>query len=267
MAQSGCCAVEVAIRIDHLGFHPEAEIHAEAVDVVDQRGQAVGEFLGIHGPIAQAGVVVVARAEPAIVHHEALHAQFRGLVGERLLSRLIDGELGGFPRVVEHRAQARRSAARHYVSRSKRCSMRDASPKPPSRVARVKGRRLQGFAGRQRIAEIEGIETARDAHLLVRGLFDGQPPVPAPADGAEPHPAALFVGAPFVDGEPWIGLVRGVAAAALDHLHTGVDRFLVDLPLARPAAGQVGEAVPFATGQSSMCRIARFRASAGPWCD
>ncbi len=98
-------AVQVAIGVDHLRFHPQAEIHAEPVDVIDQALQPVGEFLRIDGPIAQPGMVVIAFAEPAIVHHEQLDSQLGRHVGELLLAGLVDVESGRFPGVVEHRAQ------------------------------------------------------------------------------------------------------------------------------------------------------------------
>ena len=95
------CAVEVAIAVDHLRLHPDAEFHAEAVHGRDQVAEPVGEFLGVHGPVAEAGVVVVAGAEPAVVHDEALHADLGGFFGEGNLARFVYGEGGGFPGVVE----------------------------------------------------------------------------------------------------------------------------------------------------------------------
>ena len=69
--------------------------------------ETVGEFLRIHGPVAEAGVIVVALAEPAVVHHEELDAQLGGLIGEGSLPGFVDVEGGGFPGVVEHGPQPR----------------------------------------------------------------------------------------------------------------------------------------------------------------
>ena len=40
----GMLAIEVGIGIDHFRFDPEAEVHAEGVDLVDERLEAVGEI-------------------------------------------------------------------------------------------------------------------------------------------------------------------------------------------------------------------------------
>jgi len=48
--------------------------------VVDEALQALRELLRIYDPVAQAGMVVVAGAEPSVVHHEQLDSQFGGLV-------------------------------------------------------------------------------------------------------------------------------------------------------------------------------------------
>ena len=74
--------------------------------------QPMRKFLRIHEPVAQPRVIVVALAEPAVVHHEQLDAELRGLLRQRLLARLVDVEVGRFPGVVEHRPQARLRPAR-----------------------------------------------------------------------------------------------------------------------------------------------------------
>mmetsp|Transcript_23678 Transcript_23678/g.42208 ORF Transcript_23678/g.42208 Transcript_23678/m.42208 type:complete len:307 (-) Transcript_23678:394-1314(-) len=48
----GMSAENIRIRIDHLRLEPDAEGHAEAFDVIDQRRQTIGIFARINLPIA-----------------------------------------------------------------------------------------------------------------------------------------------------------------------------------------------------------------------
>jgi hypothetical protein len=90
-------AIQVAIGVDHLRLDPQPEVHTEAVHVVDEAFQALREFLRIYDPVAQAGVVVVARAEPSVVHHEQLDPQLSGLVRQFRLPGFVDVEGGRLP--------------------------------------------------------------------------------------------------------------------------------------------------------------------------
>ncbi|GAA2769907.1 hypothetical protein GCM10020219_042480 [Nonomuraea dietziae] len=94
-------AVEVAVGVDHLGLDPEAGPHAQLADGVEELGQAAGEAVGVGPPVAEAAPVVDAPAEPAVIHHEQLHAQVGGAAGELDLALLVDVEPGRLPRVVE----------------------------------------------------------------------------------------------------------------------------------------------------------------------
>ena len=89
-----------------------------------------GKFRAVDGPVAQPGMIAVARAEPAIVHHETLDADARRLLGQRHLPLLVDRELGGFPAVVEDGAEFRRRTFGRIFVISKRCSSREAPPMP-----------------------------------------------------------------------------------------------------------------------------------------
>jgi hypothetical protein len=73
----GMRAVKVAVGVHHLGLEPQAEGHAQLVDMGDQRMQPLGPFAPVHRPVAQAGRVVVAPPEPAVVQHEAFGPQSR----------------------------------------------------------------------------------------------------------------------------------------------------------------------------------------------
>src|SRR5579884_3918030 len=98
--------VKIAVGIDHLGFDPQSKIHPEPIYVIDQWLQTVGEFLRIYEPIAETGMVVIALAEPAVVHNKQLDAELGSFVRKLLLTGLVDGELRGLPGIIKHRPRA-----------------------------------------------------------------------------------------------------------------------------------------------------------------
>src|SRR5580698_11583054 len=93
-------------------------------------------------------------------------------------------------------------------------------------VAGVEGGCVERFAGLQRISEVEGVKAAGDAHLPVGRLLDGDAPVSAPAEGAEPDAAVVFAGIARVDGEPGVDVVAGVALTAFENHHALVNRLV-----------------------------------------
>ena len=68
----GMGAVQVAVRVDHLWLKPDAERHAFAVHMVDQRPKTVRVFARVYFPVRQRRGVIIALAEPAIVQHKPL---------------------------------------------------------------------------------------------------------------------------------------------------------------------------------------------------
>ena len=100
-------AGEVAVEVHHLGLDPEAEVHAGGPHVVDQRVQPVRPDVGVDGPVAEAGEVGAAAAEPAVVEHEPLHAHLGRGVGERGEAGEVVVEVGGLPGVHQHRPRCR----------------------------------------------------------------------------------------------------------------------------------------------------------------
>ena len=99
----GVLAGQVGVEIDHLRLEPQAELHAEAMDVRGQPVEAVGPDFRVDPPIAQPLGVVAAFVEPAIVEHEALHADRSRTVGEPLERGLVVVEVHGLPGVERER--------------------------------------------------------------------------------------------------------------------------------------------------------------------
>ena len=95
----------VGVQVDHFRFHPEPEFHPAGGDGVDQRREPVRPEGLVHVPVAQAGVVVAAAAEPAVVEHEALDAELRGGVGQFDQGGQVVVEVDRLPGVQHHRAR------------------------------------------------------------------------------------------------------------------------------------------------------------------
>ena len=95
---------QLALGVDHLRFDPDAELQSLRVGVGGDVVDAFGEFRGVHLPVAQSGVGVVARvfvAEPAVVEDEHFQSH-RGRVVDHLFQDLgVELEVGAFPAVEQ----------------------------------------------------------------------------------------------------------------------------------------------------------------------
>ena len=69
---AGVSAVEVGVLAYGFGLDPEAELKAEAVDLLGESLEAVGQLFPIDFVITKRGMVVVPTLEPAIVEDEEL---------------------------------------------------------------------------------------------------------------------------------------------------------------------------------------------------
>ena len=105
----GVGAREVGVLVDHLRLDPQPELHAEPLDLVDQRVQALRPHLRVDGPVAQPGPVVSPAAEPAVVEHEPLDADLGRGPGELGEPVEVVVEVRRLPGVDQHRAGAARA--------------------------------------------------------------------------------------------------------------------------------------------------------------
>ena len=108
-------AGDVGVQVDHLRLHPQPELHAVAGDGVDQRREALGPQALVDVPVAQAGVIVAAAAEPAVVEDEAFHAEPGGRFGEFEQGLEAVVEVDRLPGVEHHRARRRAGGGVHVV--------------------------------------------------------------------------------------------------------------------------------------------------------
>ena len=179
--------------------------------MLDERRQAVGpDLVGDH-PVAQPRGVVAARAEPAVVEHEALDAERGGPVGEVPQTLEVMVEVDRFPDVERHRAlgvdvlwaraQVGVEAAGDAVETVAR--MR---PVQPRRLVRAAGLEA-AFAGQQQLA------AAQQLHPAAGAL--GQVTVIAGERGVHRPDLAVAEAEARGPGVQHMGRVRARAAAAV----------------------------------------------------
>ena len=82
-APVGMGAEQLRVGGDHLRLVPYSEFQPESVYSVYKLAQAAFELVLVYEPVAQRVVVVVALAEPAVVHDEHIHAEFLCALRER----------------------------------------------------------------------------------------------------------------------------------------------------------------------------------------
>lgn len=82
-APVGMGAEEVGVGGDHLRLVPYAKLKPESVYSAYKLAESAFELIFVHEPVAQRVLVVVALAEPAVVHDEHIHAEFLCALRER----------------------------------------------------------------------------------------------------------------------------------------------------------------------------------------
>ena len=97
-------AVEVAVRVHHFRFYPEAEHQAHLIDLFRQPVDTGGQFLFVDRPVAQGAMVAVALAEPAVIEHKQLRTEPRALLRDGEDALLCKGEIRRLPVVDNNRA-------------------------------------------------------------------------------------------------------------------------------------------------------------------
>ncbi len=202
-------------------------------------------FAPVRPPVAQRRLVVGAAVEPAVVEHEALHAQRRAGAGERLQVGHVMLEIHGLPGVQVDRPRRHRAVrpaaqvaphiaveiVRHPVQAVR--TEAEASLGRPVRLAR----RQHDLARRQPFAQLQ-------LAAAVRSRLDQQRMVAAPAEVGAPHrPVALAQ----VDAGDHAreAVVRGAAAAVVAPPGAHAQALPRLLEFQRVAAGEGDDLVRF----------------------
>ena len=187
----GCLLIEPTDGADHLGLDPDAEVDAAGAGVFCQGGEAVREFAGIGGPIAQGAGVVISLAEPAIIQHKHFSAQIGGSGDELAQGGFIDIEVHTLPAVEEGAARfhavgddAAAQVAVHAAA-GVACAQRAESEDGGGKLQRVLRLQQVGAVGKvvphgeQQVA----VDAALELHVVVA----------APGQRAQQAEAMLFL--------------------------------------------------------------------------
>ena len=73
----GMALGQLALRVDHLGLDPDAELQPQLPDLIHQLRQAAVDLLLIHIPVPKAGVVIIPGAKPTVIHDNHIDAERR----------------------------------------------------------------------------------------------------------------------------------------------------------------------------------------------
>ena len=231
----GVRAVEVGVRVDHLGLEPQPELHAQRLHVADERVQPVRPDLLVDDPVAEAGGVVAPVVEPAVVEDEPLHAHPGRAIGDLLEPVEVVVEEDGLPHVEHDGLHGR-------VRVERPLELVPAGGQPvealvgrrdvhPGRRVRRPGRQ-HDLTGQQPLA-------AADRGAVRGGPLDAQHRVAAPADVHADHAAAGGREPRGAGDDHGGGVETGAAAQTLTQPEPVVDGVPLGAALALVAAGEV----------------------------
>src|SRR5271165_6000613 len=137
-------------------------------------------------------MIVLALAEPAVVHHEAIDADRGSLFRYSYLPGLVDTEFRGLPRVVDHGTGLGVRRLRQDVSDFKAMHQARGAAQAVIGITAIKNRRFEMFAGFELVAKIERIEATGYAYCVQLGVFHGDAPGTGPRQRAKPNFAVLL---------------------------------------------------------------------------
>src|ERR1700728_1459117 len=124
------------------------------------------------------------------------------------------------------------------------------APDPTRRITAVEFRRIQRFARRQMVCEVKWRVASRHAHAVLPVLLDVDSPGTAPSQRTKPNLSRFLIGLLAVlNRKPWIDLIPGRTAPALQNHFARMHRLLLQIPLPRPAPRQIPQLIIGARGQ------------------
>ena len=255
-AQSGVGAVQPGVLVDHFRLDPQAEFHAQRIDLPNQRVQSAGQFFAVHGPVAQTLIVVIPGAEPAIVQHHHLHAESGRLFSDLYDLFGVEIKIGGLPVVDQHRAAFVLPWAAADVA--------------PQKAVVLLGKRGQTLCrkGEDHLRGIKGLarlQIPRKAFLLNAAHYPDKPGLRAfhvhlVAAGIDHHhPVASTAGLRCIllaEDQEGIIVVAGAAPHRRNGLDIGAHSFPLQLPFHSVSAVEMQQ-IPSAKGQiqTGRCRL------------
>ena len=230
------CTVEIGIFADHFRLDPEANLQTKVVDLFQERLEAVRQLARIRCPIAEAAVIVIPMAEPAVVDDQHVYAQVFCLTRQIEQFRLVKVEIHGLPAVEQNRPFGKRSIMAEDVLTEKAMADMGQPVKALRAVCKQQFGCLKAFSRRQTPGEAVGVDARYDAHGSALIQFD----ICAVIAGIDRHDAIAgpcrLSGIRLADDHKGIVLMTGGAATGGDGLDTVEKRSLFKLPLQRVAS-------------------------------
>ena len=105
----------MTVHIHHLRLHPDTEIQPERLDLSSESRETSRKLLLVDFPVSQGMCVIIALAEPAVVHHKKFYAGFLCLLRQSKQLSLIDVKIGCLPAVKQHRTHLVLKRSTHDV--------------------------------------------------------------------------------------------------------------------------------------------------------
>ena len=230
-------AVEVTVFVDHLQLHPQTEFEAEILYLAGESADTGRDLLQVAVPVAQAPVVVISDAEPAVVENEQLNAALFGLGRDLDQLVFIKVEVSSFP-VVEKDGTGQISVfAAHKAGPVESVEGAAHSAESLAAVDHYRLRRLEALALLQLPAEVLGINAHHDPGQIEGRYFCLREEIAA-VKKAEAVYFALFLcrSGSHERKERILFRAAGCADKALDRLDAHLQFALLHIPLSGPCA-------------------------------
>ena len=243
--------IDAAVGVDHFWLEPDAKRHAEAVNVFDERIQAIRELASVNIPVRNGAGVVIARVEPAVVEHEALRAKARGVTRYVLEHFGLVVEVDRLPAIVVQGTRALRSWPGNDVVSDVTLERHRTSVQSGSGIGEIEGCRRE-FPARPRV-DSRGVAEL-DLASPVRELFGHHAVAAGPAVVKRPCLALGVCRATCWHEESWKMLVAGSSRAVLAEADAWDPWRAVQLEFAAPTAGDVDHLVRVLCGRHDRSR-------------
>ena len=227
----GVGPVEAAVLVDHLRLHPDAEVHAQGLDALDQRGQPAGEFFLVDAPVAQPGAVVVPRAEPAVVQDEQVHAQPGGLPGQVHQLAGVKIKIGGLPAVDEHRPVELSPGGAEQMGPDGPVELAAHLPEAGGGAHQRGLRSGERPAGFQGPTELPGVYPQHQTAVFKLAALRRRLKIAAVQQHGAPAKAVVLPRVPLAQHDEGVVLVAGRPPHAAHALHAGAQRRAVQTAL------------------------------------
>ena len=235
----GVGAEQVGILGYHLRLEPDAEFHAQIVDLPYQLRQAAFDLFLIDIPVSEARIIIVTLSEPAVIHDDHLDAHIFGCFGYIDQLFIIKVEKRSFPGIDQDRASdIPYEFAPVEISAEEMMEVVAHSGQSLMGIGHKDGRRVKGLARFNRKAEQAVVDAHDKPCLIVLVQFRFHEKAPRIHQGEAIAGTEFFISRAVHEGCKRILLVGGDAAAAADLVHMMGQGLTLDLTFLTVSSGE-----------------------------